>query len=238
MCRVCLALLLVITAAHNAYAQQPRAPHGTHSYEVRGFYEGQAMQPWLSQTIVRDTLIDGKPQLAVTYQSRHSAAAGGWLYTYTAVMAGTDVSTRWVGNGRAQFTCQTRHANNQIIADIDGRDKATSSTLQRGAIPDFAVAWVLAGRPLADHDSVKLSLYRCVPAADVVISLYELNAVVSSGSQSRTEGNPPEAVWIITGDKSFPYVAHIAKSDRQVLKVLMPQGTVGEMVDVYVSSRK
>ncbi len=237
MSRLCLVLLLVAVPA-SLYAQQPRAPRGIHSYEVGGFYEGEAMPPWLSQTIVRDTLVDGKPRFAVTYQSRHSAAAGGWLYTYTALIGGADVSARWVGNGRAQFTCLTTLANNQIVAEIEGRNPATSSAFQWTAIPDFAVAWALADRQLADNDTIRLAVYRCAPGADAVIPMYELNAVVSSGTLARSNGQPAEPVWIVAGDKAFPYAAHIAKSDRQVLKVLMPQGTVGEMVDVYVSSRK
>ena len=153
MSRVCVCILLAIVSS-TAYAQQPRAPRGTHSYEVGGFFEGEAMQPWVAQTIVRDTLVDGKSRLAITYQSRHSAAAGGWLYTYTAVISGSNVTTRWVGNGRAVFTCLTTHANNQIVAEIEGRSNATSPTLRRSAVPDFAAAWALADRPLADGDSL------------------------------------------------------------------------------------
>ena len=236
MSRASLAIFLIVNTT-NVYAQQPRAPRGIHSYEVGGMYEGEAMQPWLAQAIVRDTTVDGKARLAVTYQSRHSAAAGGWLYTYTALIAPSDVITRWVGNGRAPFTCQTTHAKNQVVAEIEGRDNATSSILERNAFPDFAVAWVLAGRPLADNDSIRLTVYRCAPAADTVIPLFELDAIVSSGTLARGEGKAPEPVWIVSGAKSFPYVAQIAKADRQVLRVRMPQGTVGEMVDVYVASR-
>ena len=121
---------------------------------------------------------------------------------------------------------------------MSDRGKATSKRLRQLAVPDFALATVLAGRNLQDHDSISLHVFRCSPGADTPIMVHDLNATVSSGELARSADVPPETVWVVQGDASFPYSVQIAKADRQVLKVSIPQGTDGEMIEVYTSSRK
>jgi hypothetical protein len=225
-------IVALLLTAHTAFAQRPDQLHGTFAYEVIGYYQGEAMEPWLAQRIVRDTTIDKKTWLAVTYQSR--LAPTGWLYSYTALLSGHDVRTHWVGNGRMPYVCDAVREGDRIAAKMGERGSATSPLLKRDAVPDFALATVLAGRPLADGDSVHFHVFRCSPGADTPVPSFDLNAVVTSGTFARKESGSPEAVWIVTGDKGFPYAVQIAKSDRRVLKVTMPQGTDGEMIEVYV----
>jgi hypothetical protein len=116
--------------------------------------------------------------------------------------------------------------------------KTSSRPLQQLAVPDFALASVLATRSLATNDSIKLHVFRCSPGADSPLVVHDLNAVVRSGTLARSVHDQPEAVWMISGAASFPYSAIIAKSDRQVLKVIIPQGSAGEMIEVYTGTRK
>ncbi len=231
-----LPVLALVLTPGMTHAQHPELPRGIHTYQVNGYYDGGAMEPWVAQQIVRDTTIGGKPWLALTYQSR--LGRDGWIYSYTALVSGQDVISRWVSTGRMPSTCDAVRDQDRIAADMASHGKATSAALQHDAIPDFALAWLLAARPLADHDSITLHTYRCSPGAPTQVLVNTLNAVVSSGMLARLPGTAPEPVWIVRGDHSFPYHAQIAKSDRMVLKVTLPQGTAGEMVDVYTSSRE
>jgi hypothetical protein len=226
------ALLVVARAGH---AQDSKPPRGIHNYQVQGFYEGEAMEPWVAQTTVRDTTVSKAAALSITYHTR--LGPSGWVYGYSAIIpaSGAQVFSKWISNGRMPSTCTAVRTSDRIVADMEALGKATSRPLQHLAVPDFALATVLAARSLSHRDSIVLHVFRCSPGADHPIVVHDLNATVSTGTHARSAGAQPEAVWLINGDASFPYKAIIAKSDGQVLKVTMPQGSVGEMIEVYTS---
>ncbi len=103
--------------------------------------------------------------------------------------------------------------------------------LDATAIPDFALGHVLAASTLAEG----------VPIATTVFT-YSRNdvrrdpfsGIVSSGEFKRADAGASEPVWIVVGKSGYAARVTIAKSDRQVLQILLPQGTVGSQTDTFI----
>src|SRR5437016_5682865 len=72
---------------------------GVHEYQVRGFYEGQEMEPWSAELSVIDTTMDGDAALRALYKAR--PVAGTYLFTYSVVWKRDNpqvLRATWVNN--------------------------------------------------------------------------------------------------------------------------------------------
>jgi len=229
------AIVLAVLAMASPLSAQ--APRGTFSYTAYGIYEGEAMPPWSMEVEEADTLIDGVP--AVRSVQRSLPGPDGWIYEYVATWKATDPgvgrSSRR-GAGRIPGRCEVETRPGRILASVDGA-AAREVPVDGVPVPEFAVGRVLASMRLAPGDSVRLRPYRCEWGSRSDVRVFELKGSVRADSLERAIGGAKEPVLVVTGDLSWPFEAWIARSDGQVLRVVTPQGSVGQMIEAYTGPR-
>ncbi len=208
----------------------------TTKYVVGGEIQGQQMDPWEANWMVRDTMVDGKKIVAITHNTIQTATSATFAET-TLLDPITGRALQFFGrdNGRAPGTYSLRLATGRLQGtsqpdgDVAGQ---LDVALAESSIPSSAVPFVLAARELKEGDSIAIHLFTFQGSTNNVFQ-YDLSGVASSGSFQRAGAAAPEAVWIITGNGAYPAKYVIAKSDRSVLQVVFPQGSVGTETDTY-----
>ena len=63
------------------------------------------------------------------------------------------------------------------------------------------------------------------------MSFFDFTGTVTSDTMKRAGAAAAEPVWVVTGSQAYPYTTWIAKTDRVILKTVIPQGTDGQMVE-------
>jgi hypothetical protein len=220
----------------------PLLQRGAHFYTSQGSYDGEMGPPWDSVIEVSDTTLNGVAAVALTQRSHRTG--GTYAYNTTVVWSPTagTLAYRSAGDGTEPGSC----AIEAITADGDaarGRlvieGGATEPVMIAGkAVPEFSLASILAAGQLADGDHPKFTAFRCSwsGSAPTALSAFKFNGTVKSDSLERGNSRTKEAVWTVTGAADYPFVATIAKSDREVLKVVIPQGSVGAMYETFLRS--
>ncbi|HEX6695065.1 MAG TPA: hypothetical protein VF035_10240 [Longimicrobiales bacterium] len=200
---------------------------------------GQEMAPWDSRREVKDTTANGQPAVAIAQYSR-TDGAGVPRYVSTAILTKDMhvLRSSWVGNGAEPGACRVDVAG-QNGSLVIGDGSAASVDMGERPMPDFALPVALASSSLRDGETIRFRIYHCSwsdnsPSA---IMFLDFAGTVSSGSMQRAGSTSPEPVWVVTGTPAFPYKAWIAKSDRVVLKTVVPQGADGEMIETFSGSR-
>ena len=203
--------------AHQLPAQSsPRAaPRGTFVYNVTGVFQGEPMEPWASRWTVADSTSPAGRLVIVEHRSRR--AGNDFLFTDRAVMspAGELVHVSPVGRGRMPTTYE-------LSAD----------SIATPAVPAFALGVALAAQELEAGATVRIGVLP-LAAGSGLTAVRSFTGTVREDSLARVFGSPAEPVWVIVGDASYPAEAWIARADRQPLKLVLPQGTVGTMIEEY-----
>jgi hypothetical protein len=196
---------------------------GTHRYGVRGFFQGDEMEPWEAELSIRDTITGVQRAYSATYRSRF--VNGAWQHTYSFLWRDTvPLGASWINNGRrAQNECAVSFDAGKATAVAGGK------TVGEGAvgIPDFALGAYLSSRPLRAGDTLTIPVIRCLPDGPTPFTSRRVTAMVSVDS---TAGVP---VWVVTGAADYPFVATIGRDQRRILSFKLPQGTVGHQIDAY-----
>ena len=230
-----LAALLAGSAELIAQAQPPAThPRGTFSYNVTGLYQGEAMVPWESEISVADSAADGARLHVVDYRSRRGG--DGFLYEYRLILtpATGEFVVQHSNRGRAPGKYELAVRNGRISGPItsDGTTRTLDAAVGMPALPTFALGSVLASRPLASGDTIRLSAMPL--AAGVGLERVKpFTGVVRSDSLARYLEKSPEPVWVVKGDAAYPAEFWIAKKDRMLLKAVIPQGSDGVMIEEY-----
>jgi hypothetical protein len=203
------------------------------------------MAPWKADLEIRDTTVNGARHIVLQHRYVHDVLPS--RFDYSVIMtadARSTVSAEWINGGREPSRCMLSIASDSIrgtvrIGDVLTRDvKLKSLPLSGDAAPDFAIGPAVALRSLADGDTIRLTIVRCLPQRnDAAITLTPFVGVVASGQAPRAAGAPDEAVWNVVGGGDYPASVTIAKSDRQVFTVTIPQGTVGSQTESYRGTR-
>lgn len=231
-----LSLSLSLSPSLAAHAQQPGL---SHTYIVQGIYQGQEMAPWDARREVKDTTANGQPAVAIAHYSR-TDGAGVPRYVSTAVLTKDMrvLHSSWVGNGAEPGACRVDVAGAKGSLVI-GDGSAASVDMGERPMPDFALPVAIASSSLRDGETIRFRIYRCSWSdnSPSPIMFQDFAGSVSSESMQRAGSTSPEPVWVVTGSPSFPYKAWIAKSDRVVLRTVVPQGADGEMIETYSGSR-
>ena len=231
---------MMVAGSHWVSAQTPprSMPVGHHEFAVRGFYQGQEMDPWTAEYSVADTAFGSEPGVRAVYESRQSNA--GWLYSYSAAWSRVSpiVHAEWLMRGQSQGSCNAVVEPGEITAKLGDGTVAAAVRVTGYAVPDFAIGAYLAARALSVGDTITLTMFRCKPlSGTAAIESWPVVATVRSGEEARGGIGQPEPVWIIEGDRSYNFVAVIGKSDRMLLRNVTPQGSVGYSTDTYVRTR-
>jgi hypothetical protein len=236
-----LGLAVLFLAGSHALSSQA-APHtmpaGRHEYVVRGFFQGDEMEPWASELSVADTTIGGERGVRALYRSRQTDA--GWLYTFSAAWSRQSpvVRAEWINGGQMPGRCSVAMEHGELTGRLDDGTVPAPVRVADYAVTDFAIGAYLAARPLAARDTIRLTMFRCLPVRGVdAIESQPIVSVVRDGEESRGGMGQPEPVWIVEGDKTYPFVAVIAKRDRLLLRSVTPQGSVGYSTESYVRTR-
>lgn len=237
------AVFLVVAGALPAQSLRP-TPRGVQQFEVQGVFEGMPMDPWRSETEMRDSVQGRNSSIVVREHEIHN----GQPFDHVALITpdGRNATRAdWVNAGREPSQCHLTFKENVIegsvsLGDLLPRNIAAKPVAFSGdAVPDFAIPWTVALRQLNDGDSLKLTVVRCLPHwNDAAIQTIRVNAVVHTGKAPRAAGAPDEAVWITEGSREYPFVIVVAKSDGQLFSATMPEGTVGSRTLLYRGSRK
>src|SRR6185436_4917231 len=120
---------------------------------------------------------------------------------------------------------------------LDSGETPTPVDVTGQAIPDFAVGAALALKPLADGDTIRLTVFRCLPQWNAkAIVTKSLVAVVKSAEASRGAGQSSEPVWQIEGLEPYRMTVRVAKRDRQVLSFTIPEGSVGYQTQTFTKT--
>jgi hypothetical protein len=224
---VVLALLLCILA-REGIAQSTAPLTGTHRYGVRGFFQGDEMEPWEAELSIRDTIAGVQRAYSATYRSRF--VDGAWQHTYSFLWRDTvPLGALWINNGRrAKNECAVSFAAGKATAVAAGKTIGEGA----GGVPDFALGAYLASRTLRAGDTLAIPVIRCLPDGPTPFSSRGVTATVSVDSTTGVDGVRVPA-WVVTGAAEYPFVATIGRDQRRVLSFKLPQGTVGHQLDTY-----
>ena len=236
-----VAVTMILAAAHSLAAQSPPVsmPAGSHVYNVRGFYQGDEMDPWTSELFVGDTTFGNDRGVRTVYQSRESG--GSYQYSSSAswsVLAPV-LRAEWINGGQpSNSSCSLLLERGALTGKLGDGSSVASARVAGAAVPDFAIGAFLASRTLAAGDTIKLTMLRCHPErGGSAGESQQIVGVVKGGEEKRGFADHAEPVWIVEGDKNYSFVAVIAKSDHMLLRSVTPQGSVGYSVDSYVRTR-
>ena len=226
---------LLCASVAQAQLTPVRYPAGHHELAVRGWFQGEEMEPWEAEYSIGDTLVDGKPALRATYNSRR--LGDKWVYHYVATWTPRgDVTARWV-NGRPEpNSCDLSAAAGRISGKTSSGG-APSASFTGTAIPDFALGAYVSTLSLDDGATVQLTVFRCLAGAQNSVVMNQFNGTVRSGKARRGWGDW-EPAWIVEGSKEYPARITIAKSDRLVLHTITIQGSVGRSEDSFVGTAR
>jgi hypothetical protein len=210
-----------------------RFPAGKHELAVRGWFQGEEMEPWDAEYSVADTLMNGRPALRVTYNSRRTGDR--WNYQFVASWTSKgEVDARWVNARPQPNSCDLTAANGRITGQTSS-GSVMPVPFTGSAIPDFALGAYVATLPLDEGAVVKLVVFRCTSGAANQVMMHNFTGTVRSGQARRGWGDW-EPAWIVEGSKDYPSRITIAKSDRVVLHTRTVQGNVGHSEDSYVGT--
>jgi hypothetical protein len=221
-------------------------PHGIQTYQVDGSYKDMAMAPWRAELEIRDTTLNDARRIVVQHRYVHDVPRSTFDYSaFLTADAATMVSASWINGGREPNRCDLAISSDSIrgavrVGDFVAREVKVKPLPLRGrVVPDFALGAVVAMRPLSDGDALRLTVVRCLPQwNEAAITLTLFVGVVASGEAPRAAGAPAEAVWRVTGGADYPASITIAKSDRQLLTVTIPEGSVGSQTESFRGTRK
>lgn len=226
----CLLTLLTANAVV-ARSQSGTTPlHHRNRYTVTGTMQGDAMDPWTSMLAVSDSSVNTRPAVSVRYDSRESPA--GFLYRFSALLelSGTRGRVEWISNGRSHSTCTIEFESGTLAGRVDSSVTPRAVRVDGYAIPDFAIGAFFSTQKLAAGDAVRFTMFRCLAhRGESAIDAFVVTGTVTEASDVR--GGQLEPVWRITGSASYPFFVSIAKSDRAVLRMVTPQGSVGSSMD-------
>lgn len=236
-----------LVAGAPLYAQsRPTFPAGVHEYVVEGVYEGTPMAPWRTTLEVRDSSVGAATGRLVRHVTMR--AETGAVFTASALVRQDPdraVAAEWQNGGRIPNECRLRVSADTIdgVVRLGGilntEIRPTPVAVHGNALPDFAVGPVLATHALADGDTIRFTVFRCLPDwKNAAIVILPFTGVVRSDRAPRSPGGVDEPVWVVEGSTDYHLVATIAKSDRQLLAVSIPQGTVGIQTERYRETRK
>jgi hypothetical protein len=223
-----LAAALVCVAALQAGAQGAGAPRG---YNVRGWYGGTEGPPWTAELTVGDTVIEKVSHRMVRYVSRYDGTR--WLFNYVALWAPDgSVSAHWWGNGGGgPMACDVTASATEAIGRSHSNERLTARAVGAAPVPEFALAGWLSRQTLAQGDTIRATVLRCLPHRETeAIEMNNFVGVVASRTFALNEGTAEDA-WVIEGRPEYRAKVVIAKRDGTVLEVLTPQGSVGHSID-------
>ena len=209
---------------------------------VSGTFDGMAMEPWEAELSVIDTLVNGRTATRALYLSRR--VDGGWRFAYSALWttggAPGVVRMHLVNNGRReQSTCALEVRDGTARGTTSLVDSLTPLPVSGVAVPGYALGAFLAGTALTDGATIPLTILSCLPHRGAgAIERVRFTGTVASDTATRTGAAAAEPVWVITGDSAFAAKVSIAKSDRTILALQLPQGTVGVSTDTFVGTRR
>lgn len=233
-----VALMLVSVPQSNVHAQHGALAPSTNQYAVRGIFEGTELDPWQSQLTIADTVILSMPAYRATHESRRDG--NRFLFTATATWrreGSASTVMYWSNGGRAPSTCFLEQHGAQLKGVIAGQPIERALADARDAIPDFALGAYLAMRAFGAGDTVKVSVVRCLPGAITQLEARDVPLIIHSDTATRGGGAPEEA-WFIDSAGLYDIKVWIAKSDRTVLRVELPQGQMGHSIETIVRSQK
>jgi hypothetical protein len=220
--------LLLCILAREGIAQSVSPLAGTHRYGVRGFFQGDEMEPWDAELSIRDTIAGVQRAYSATYRSRF--VNGAWQHTYSFLWRDTvPLGASWVNDGRrAKNECAVSFAAGKATAVADGK------TIGEGApgVPDFALGAYLSSRTLRAGETLSIPVIRCLPDGPAPFTSRRVTATVAVDSTLAVDG-ARVPVWVVTGAAEYPFVATIGGDQRRVLSFKLPQGTVGHQLDTY-----
>ena len=219
--RGAVTMVLLCVLAREGIAQSTAPLAGTHRYGVRGFFQGDEMEPWEAELSVRDTIAGVQRAYAATYRSRF--VDGAWQHTYSFLWRDTvPLGASWINNGR--------RAKNECTVSFDA-GKATAvaagKTIGEAAagVPDFALGAYLSSRTLHAGETLTIPVIRCLPDGPTPFASRRVMATVSADSTPAVDG-ARVPVWVVTGAAEYPFVVTIGRGQRRVMSFRLPQGTV------------
>jgi hypothetical protein len=240
MSGVVLKSVVLAFIASSLFAQHPAAGL-VHDLRVRGWYEDFEMEPWLADYSLKDTTVDGRRATRLRFNSRRDESGSGWLFRFTAAWTADSahiVHAFWENDGRTKSGCELKAQRGEMTGRMSSRPQLAPLRVEGLLTPDFALGPYVASRTLAERDTVRISVFSCLPdLSGGTVQVQKFTAVVKAAMATRGANTTPEPVWELTGDAGYPAVVIVAKSDRVVLRVKTPQGTVGFTETVYSGSR-
>lgn len=236
------ALALLITAsAAQAQSTTAQLTRGVFNFTSNPVYYGEAGQPWDTRIEIGDSVIAGKSNYSIAQRSRFDGNKYRFNSTTTWAPGTLDFTkATWTGFAGDEYgECSVELRNGAAMLSINNGE-AKPWKYEGQLVPEFAVAHALAAMDLKDGATYKLNVFHCSwhSGAEIALRMKPLNVTVKSDKLARTGKTEAEPAWLVAGDSSYPYQLWVAKSDRHVLKVVLPQGEVGEQVDVLVSTSK
>jgi hypothetical protein len=201
-----------------------------------GWYEGEPMLPWVSQLVVRDTVLGEEPALAITYNSRDEGA--GWLFVNTTAVRKRDLhsaGSTWIGNGRQGHTRCDAVVEDGMVRITDDYGDQVHGPYEGTLLPVFALAPVIAATELTDGMSIRLRPYQCGPGSlgQAVLHVWDLEAVVTAATETRPSGDTD--VWLVRSERGYRIELVIAQSDRTVQRITTYPAGSGRMVEEHAS---
>lgn len=209
-------------------------PRGTHAYNVTGIFQGEPMEPWTAELMVGDSASPEGRVIIVEHRSRRAGKA--FLFTDRAVMSpeGTIVGWSQISRGRVPSQLDVSVVGGRMRGRVtsEGTTREIDEAAPASAVPAFALGVALASRELKAGDTVRVGVLPLAPGGGL-FTLRAFAGAVRDDAHARSFGSGAEPVWAIVGDGSYPAEVWVAKADRQVLKLVLPQGTVGIMIEEY-----
>jgi hypothetical protein len=231
--RVIAAAVLCSTLCSTARAQLTRDPAaGAFSYRITGVFQGQPMAPWRGQFETRDTTVSDKPALLVSYLVLRPEQNASFLLNAAWTKAPGETVIRIDNRGRQPNQCSLRVASDRatgtITGGLDPAVEAKPVELKGDVVADFAMGHWVAARRISEGDTIRATIIRCLPQfREGAIATLPFAGIVKSGERPRLPDGPNEPAWIIEGRPDYPMVIVLAKRDKQLLSLTIPQGTVG-----------
>ncbi len=227
-----LSCTVLVGSTVSAQAIAPQFPKGGAAYHAVAEYQGQPMSPWETEVRVRDTTIAGAKFIVIAHRAvRENVGAVSESFAFVDPATGAVVRVSGDHRGRVPINFDLAMRGGRLVGQVvnDGSGEGVNDSLPANAVPDFVLGHVLASRDLKDGMSIIVPVFRF----NTRLFEFTLTGKVTSGTYPRAGAKAPEPVWIIEGAPGFNARIVVAKSDRAVLELKLPQGTEGSQTETF-----
>lgn len=215
-----------------------RLPRGTAVYQTVAAFQGQAMTPWTTEVRITDSTHEGRQVVVIARRAiREELNAVSENTVVLDPRTGDLLRMTGSHRGRVPIDYQLARADGRLVGHVvadGGHSETISEPVPTDAVPDIALGPMLAARDLHDGLAVAITVIRF----NTALFRYPLRAVVTSGSVTRRGATAAEPVWVIEGGAEFRARVVIAKGDRTVLEVTLPQGMEGSQTETFAGGQR